>query len=326
MFATPSSQLATLSDTLGRFATRYQPYREAPATHFAIDGGIHAGCASAFKQDRVRVGSGATCDLVLVDPEICDAHAEIAFVHSILGPLASVRAMNNPVTVNGQIVDRGQSTHHLRLPVRIDFDNAVSVDVSAGKRKPNTRLGRAERVLKRLLIICLTLLAVALGLVLMDASDGRNFSIVPQQTVAQSSDRARTSTVTLEDLVARLDGAKLSNKVQVRENADGLFEVSGHLTAAQWRAWQDISVWYDSASFGRPLVTSLSVGTKFDNPPPISMLQVSDPKRVFLANGDVLTIDDVFSGDWIISKIEPDFIQVRRGNEREFITFAGAEN
>jgi len=325
MFAPPSSQVATLSNMFGRIAARYQPYREAPTAHLHIVGGLHDGCTSKFKQDVVRIGASSDADFVLIDPEVSEGHAEIGFVHSLMGPLATVKALSKSVTVGDEVIEPGHSTQYLKLPVRLDFADGLSVEVSTNEHAWKKPASRPQRVLRGLRVFGVTLFLAAVGLVLMDASDGRDLLLIPQDSASLASDAAQRDPITREDLVAQLEQANLADKVRVSENADGLFQISGNLTAAQWRAWEQVSMWYDRNSVGRPLLSSLTMGTKFGNLPPISMLQVSDPKRIFLANGDILTVNDVFSGDWVISMIEPDFIEVQRGEERERIRFAGSE-
>ena len=149
---------------------------------------------------------------------------------------------------------------------------------------------------------------------------------VIQQAVSQKDKTPQVPlSFEVNDLIAQLEKANLAHKIKVVENADGLFEVSGQLTSNEWSTWQRIAVWYDQVSGRRPPISSLNVGTQFQNPPAIAMLQISEPKQVILAGGATLKVGDTFSGDWKISGIDTDSIQVQRGNQTEYIYLASTD-
>ena len=59
--------------------------------------------------------------------------------------------------------------------------------------------------------------------------------------------------------------------------------------------------------------------------PPIAVVRLSEPRELLLATGKSIGINAIFSEDWTVAGIERDHIVIARGNERETLRFADAQ-
>lgn len=319
MLAPASSQLSLLRDAALSLGARFRPFRHSPRVTLQITGGMHDAHCSTLQRDVIRVGTGLENDLVLIDPELGERQIKIVLMHSLMGPVAIVSAKGADMAVNGVPLAAGTMSHHVRLPLETTLCDGITLRLGAPERRaPNA----IERALKRLLVTTSVLLVGTLGFLALDAADGREYGLhLPDRTTVPAPPGTGRP-IGLAEITAKLREVGLDQVITVSHKEDGIFAVTGRLTEAQWQRWQQVAVWYDSAANGRPMVSSLRVGLQFNNPPPIAMVQVSEPRRIILATGQVLSVDDRFSDDWIIAEINPGDIVVRRGNEEEVFAFA----
>lgn len=319
MLAPASSQLSLLRDAALSLGAQFRLFRHSPRVTLQISGGMHDAHCSTLQRDIILVGAGIDNDLVLIDPELDDCQIKIVLMHSMMGTLAIVTAMGADVAVNGVPLTAGTVSHNVRLPVEIMLCDSITLTLVAPERRPKRAPNMMERVLNRLLLTSSVLLVGTLGFLALDAASGREYRLhLPDRTAAPHADRQ----IGIAEITAKLQEVGLDSVITVSREGDGVLAVTGQLTEAQWQSWQQVAAWYDSEENPSTMVSSLRVGMQFNNPPPIAMVQVSEPQRIILATGEVLSVNDRFSDDWIIAEINHSGIVVSRGNEQEVFAFA----
>jgi hypothetical protein len=325
MFATTGSQFDAVSEAFRGIVARLLPYQKAPAVQLEVHGGLNDQCVVDISLDLIRIGSDFDLDLVLIDPNVAPAHAEVCIVHSFLGLLTTIRATGQGVCVNGVPLAPGTTSKPIRLPLDLQIVDGISLRVGKGEIKRSRRLSSLERAIGSLKLAMLLLFVAAAGLYAWHELDVQGYVVRPSLPNTTAGLTVESSPVGIDKLQAKLAEVELGNVVRVSQNADGLLVVEGHLNPAQWSTWQQIASWYDSVSYGSPIIVQLLRGASFSKVPPISMIRLSEPKEIILATGEALSIDDTFTDDWVISAIEENGIVIARGSETETFNFAGPD-
>lgn len=321
MFAPLSSQAQTVSHGLRGLLLRVRPYKDAPPLSLTAEGGMHNKCKKNVRLDAIRIGAGDSNDFVLLDDGIADNHASIAVSYSLLGPLAAVTALAPGLEVEGTTLQEGETSSHLRLPVRIGLADEIFVHL--GKRESASKqLGPGERFLRRLTTTMALLGVATIGLVVWDKFFAEKLVLVPAASVlAEEEGPAALGLETFNSKLAEFD---LASILQVRESEDGLIMVRGRLTPDQMKVWARFAEWYDTVSFSRPMVVELDSTTQLPVIPPVSIVRLSEPKEIILKTGESIRVDNSFAEDWTVAAIERDHIVIARGPDREKLVFAGS--
>ena len=323
MFATTGSQFDAVSEAFRGIVARLLPYQKAPSVQLEVHGGLNDNCVVDISLDSIRIGSDFDLDLVLIDPNVAATHAEVCIVHSVLGLLATIRAIGQGVCLNGLPLAPGTTSKPIRLPLDLQIVDGLSLRVGKGEIKQSRRLSSLERAIGSLKLAMLLLFIAAAGLYAWHELDVQGYAVRQSLPNATAGPTPVSGPVGTDELQAKLAEVELANVVRVSENADGLLVVEGRLNPSQWSAWQQVASWYDSVSYGSPIIVDLARGASFSKIPPITMVRLSEPKEIILATGEALSINDTFADDWVISAIEEDGIVIARGSETETFNFAG---
>jgi hypothetical protein len=320
MFASPAAQIETLSAGAMSLLARLNPFAAPPGAKVAVTSGFHEGSTKAFTQNTICIGSGAGADLVLLDPEIVEKHCSLQVQHSLLGVVVAVTAHAGGVQIGDIRLDPGLTSRQFRLPVDITIGMSVGLRLgNAHRLKPQRNwLQRTLTTLWR--AACLMILAIGC-IVAFSMLWGQRFALQTEPLLAAESDVVMHA-VDQDMIVAKLQELGLGQALTVAVQPDGLFEISGNLATDQVAAWEQLHVWYDSQSGGRPLRTQLNIGTVLPEMPPISMVRLHEPRALILATGDTIAPGERIGGDWRLIAIETDHIEIGLGDVRQIIPFA----
>lgn len=321
MFAPLSSQVQALTDALRAFVLRVRPYKKAPQLLLSVEGGMHDQCNKTVRLDAISIGADDECDFILLDPAISRQHVSIAVSHSIIGPLATVSATEAPIEVNGQTVKPDETSRHLQLPLKLTVADGVSVSLDKRKRAVR-QVGAMELFLSRLLRIMAVMAAAAFGVLVWDTFFSTKFAVSLNDATHRVPKEHAVPAVDLPMFKSKLTEMGLDGALNVKETEDGTLMVSGRLSPVQSRKWAEFSQWYDSVSYSKPMVVQFERTGELPGIPPIAIVRLSEPKEIILKNGETMSVDNVFSGDWKVAAIKSDHIVIARDGYTEKLMYA----
>lgn len=322
MYAPLSTQIQAGVDTFKSVILKVRPYKNAPPLRLAVAGGMHDACSHDVQLEAIHIGSGQGNDLVFLDPGVADTHMHIAVSYSLLGPLAIVTATGAAVEVNGQLVDKGDASKHVRLPLEFSVGDGISVTLSK-RTAHRPKKSFDQRAVSHLMTSVVFLGALTAGLIVWETSNGQPFVLRPAYVSAAAMDTSSQIEVSAKSLRQKLVEVGLDQTLLVVETEDGFLKVRGRMSPSQARIWEDVAVWYDTVSYAKPMLTYFENADELPRMPPISLVRLTEPKEVVLSGGKAIGINATLSGDWKVAAIERDHIVISRNGDREILRFAG---
>ena len=322
MIAPPASQIETLSEGFRMFFARNNPFAKSPGAQIAVLGGFHEGAAKAVAQDTIHVGSNRNADLILLDHDVVEDHFSITLFHSLFGPSAVMQAIGGCVDIGGDHLEVGDVSRHFKLPVEIAVGENVLLCIAVAPRNRAVR-SRLERAVTTLWRAVFVVALISAGLLASSMIWADRF-VVRSDASAATEGASGAAPVTLPMVEQKLAEMGLDGTLFASELPDGLIQISGRLKAEQGPSWEQVLLWYDSMSHGRPILTGLDATNGRPQMPAITIVRLHEPRELILASGETITPGERIAGDWRLVAIGNDHIEIGLDEDRMIINFAEA--
>lgn len=283
----------------------------AVSVEIAVTSGLMQGEMATFAQNEISLGSGDTDDSQLFDEGVVEGHATLRMRRSIFGTLATVQTGDGKVQFAGETVAQNTRSGEYRLPVDIVLGGTTLHMRSSAM--PEIQTGRFIAGALASAVAAFGLLAV---LLFPTQKSTLTFRAVesPRATVTHVADRP--SIATSVHARGRLIALGLTPFLSTDVADNGTLTVSGVIPSRLERDWRQFTQWYDSQPSAPVLVRQVTVTQGLNDLPPIALIQLHTPKRVFFADGTVSVQGDVIFDNWAIDAIDTDALTLTRQGER----------
>ncbi len=311
-----------------------------------IETGLHAGAVQRLGPGLYTVGSELSADIVLSDPDVQSIHVILEVDDAGL----RLEPAKGTVIVDGETAPLEPGDERaLRLPSKFHI-GATTMSVRAPKDAVKTR----HR--KRLAIGAMA--AAVIGVIglhtlkpltgnfaassgpaieaapgapaagTLDAGMGEASKSSPPATELATSDQAAATSksqpgVTVDIAAAKLRGrlaAASLDAIDVMVRNDHLV-AEGSVEPEKMADWRTVQIWFDS-DYGHlvPLVPNIAAAEKIE-PPKLSIEAIWTGDTPYLMAGGRRYVEGVKIGDgWLIERIQPEEIVLRRGDQTYSIT------
>ena len=311
---------------------RLVPQVAEPQVVLTVDGGLHDGLSRTVTGCEIRVGSGPDDDILLLDDGLDAGHVTLALNTTIFGTALIASGAGTGVTVNGHAVEPGKTSQPYRLPAQLRIHD-VTLDIDArheAPRPPGRARVAATAVWRRwwikwpvLVFACLVFLAIPRDI--YSSRDAQRFALRQSNGPLAADPPAGTDGPagdTLAGIEARIaEEPELSRFLSVSGGSGGVIYVTGSIPVELQPDWRAIQAWHDGIDGSRPLLSRVSVAPVLSELPAIASVRLGETPQLIFSAGTRAGIGDTIGGDWTVTTIDAEGMQLDRGPETIAIEF-----
>lgn len=279
---------------------------------FQVATGAHAGASLTLADERYRVGSDVSCDVVLSD-------AVIAAEHFVLQPAKRkglrIEAVGADLYVNETFVEQGCG-YAGQLPLTIRVGEVLIQLTACAADRPRTPL--RSWLDRRAAVAAGSVAGIAMCLFPFIAMSGGSSPEEPEQPAPVRSLEVSSVADPTEQLRAKLADAGLQS---LRMEAQGSYlQVTGVLDAEAMPRWREVQRWFDQTYGHSHLLHGAVSQAKPIEPPRVQVQAIWSGKDPYVIgeNGQRLYPGAALEGGWVLGSIEADRLLLRR-NGSEFV-------
>lgn len=281
---------------------------------FVVSAGAHAGASFPLTDERCRIGSDLTCDVVLSDAVIAPEHFALQLVKR---KGLRVEAVGADLHVDGTHVAQGCG-YLGRLPVTLRIGE-VEMHICAGTTGAIATPLRSW-LDRRAAVVAGSVAGLGLCLFPFLAMSGASPRVEPEQPAQTSISVAPTSADPTEELRARLADANLQ---ALRLDVQGSYlQVTGALDADRMQRWRDVQRWFDQ-TYGHSHLLHGAVSPAAPIEPPrvrVQAIWTGENPYVIGENGQRLYPGAAVDGGWVLASIEAERLLLRRDGAEFVLT------
>lgn len=328
-----STHQTMMSDRLRRLRARASDIAGACHVRVSITSGVQSGMTRRLRASELSIGAGAGNDIILLDKQVSQVHAHVRLERSAFGTVADVTALDQPVSVNGDLVPPGERREAVQLPVslqiggtQITLDGTAdgTLDGTGDGAMAQTRSSRSSLRLDPVLGFTVVVFGGLLLWTLMTSQvevNGRQHSVMVNDPVAATVLRPvaeRDWTREIEDQVA---ATKLEKELVVAADSSQLIRISGLVPATKLPGLRDLQTWYDGQKGAPTVIWDIRRKSALSQMPPVTMVRLSQPQHVLLSDGAIVRPGETILDDWVLAEIDETGIVLARGTERTTVQY-----
>lgn len=277
--------------------------------------GVQSGARMRLGEGETPIGSGTDCAVVIADPDIQLRHFEIR----VVGATTLLRALRTLQLSDGQALRPGEEsviaaptvfsagTTRFLLDVAIPAvpaNDPTAVKAPRNRRTPIAVAGAAAAMLAGLgLFACARLVTPASPPTAGVTAGGRVAgSAVTDLDAASSALRARLRDVGLAGIA-------------VSAMHDGTLTATGLLPPSDQATWEGVRQWFDARYGSSPVIVEDFAAPGSMPPLKLAAVWTGPGPYVVDGSGDRLHVGGSAGDGWVIERIMPDRVAVRRGTQ-----------
>lgn len=295
------------------------PKKVIPHPKVTVEAGLQHGFSHEFSSDRILIGSGANCDLVLIDEGIAPIHVDVRFEWSAFGTVANVRSNDANVNLDGQPIPAARSAYST-VPTKLQV-GPVTLRLDTTKDSASRRSKRWDIISPIGIILAVFLITFLPFSSIPGIPQSIPFAVLHSQAFNDISTQEESGDDSLNALKERLKEHDLLNHISFGSTTGNLLVVEGILPESKMPDWKDVQRWYDGSSQSALLVSKVTVAPELSDFPAISTVRLSDPPEILFMNGQRSGIGDLTIDGWRISKISDTGLELTRNGDSLTIDF-----
>jgi hypothetical protein len=301
--------------------------------------GLQAGQTRVLNVTSMVVGARGGADIVLMDEGVEERHVSISFTRSAFGLLATVEALEGPISVEGTPVAAGDQLTEIKVPFELEMGEASmifrrpassrakshsEVISSSQSRQGKLRRGRVDPMI--LMSVLGLLVLIFLGVVWQLLTDHKTFVVDINTPVPAFEQPAVPDMQWLETARAKISDYGFENTLRINVIADNIFSTAGQIPESQMSRFREFQGWYDSQSGAPSMVWEVTQTARLARLPNIGMVRYSAPPAVILISGDEVSIGEELIDGWILAGVDETTLTLERGQEAQLVDYRiGAE-
>lgn len=296
----------------------------ASPVHVRIKSGLLGGTAHTLTSRTISIGSELCQDIVLIDDDIQPKHVELSFEPTLFGELVKVTAIGGDIMVGNTKVAEGSSSPLLRPPLNLEIGGVV-IRLDDTKSNQTYQTGWVGRILDKLYYTSWVALIAGAALLLpfflnsFGGTEKLGVQIRPQATQQESVNTEQQKSAEQDNyllFLAKIEDAGLEQFLNVAALPNGSIQVKGALPDSKFQSWKQVHTWFDQQAFGTVLISNVRKSRSLSKLPSLSHVTLHEPRQVLFADGKRVLEGQIIQDGWVLEKIGPKQLEIRRGNER----------
>lgn len=288
------------------------------AIRLHVLGGRHAGATQVLDQSRFIIGNSLKSDIVLTDPSVLPAHAQI----TPSGSTMELEALDGEIVLEGQTIRPG-SKIQIRSPSRFALGEA-EIEVTEVPLQAKSSLGSLLKIGGLALLFLVAAVKVYFdmprhGTGLTAKLDAASAAKAVQEPPSLQASMSQAAAEALTERLLSLNIASISVKP-----GNGTVSASGTIDPRQKDDWQSSEVWFDE-KFGQQLILQSNVTALPKKPvkAPIAIQSVWSGESPYLidSEGNKYFEGSTLKDGWVLEKIQDGKILISKNKEPLLLRF-----